>query len=157
MTPVIRTVLLAAVLAGRSVMSSAQDRPTPDDMQRTLRAPPADVAACLAMANRCWDPSMAEPLFDGWAATASREDLIRQAATASWTVRGLALRALTRAPTSPINALRDSPGSAPIIEWPVSPALVGSLVQLLSHDVSPVPAPNTIPHETARQALSRVI
>lgn len=155
MTRGIRVVLLAAVLAGRSAIGSAQDpalQPTPDEIQRTLGAQPVDAAACLALANRCWDPSTAQPLFACWAATASREDLIRQAASASWTVRGLALRALTQAPTSPINALRASPGSAPIIEWSVSRTLVGSLVQLLSQDVSRVPAPNTISHETARQA-----
>lgn len=155
MTRPLGTVLLAAALAAGSATSFAQDpavAPTPDEIQRTLRAQPADAAACLATANRCWDPSMAQPLFECWAATASREDLIRQAASAGWTVRGLALRALTQAPTSPIHALRASPGSAPILEWSVSRTLVGSLVQLLSQDVSRVPAPNTISHETARLA-----
>jgi hypothetical protein len=150
-TGAVRTVLLAVVLAARSAIVSAQD-PAPDDVQRTVRAQPPDAAACLAMANRCWDPAVAEPLFQCWAATASREDLIRQAASASWAVRGLALRALTQAPTSPINALRSAPGSAPLIEWSVSRTLVGSLVQLFAHEVSPVPAPNTISPETARQA-----
>lgn len=163
MTPAVRTVLLAVVLAGWSAMLAAQipprlaaqdaaPDPTPDDVQRTLRAQPAAAAACLAMANRCWDPSIAEPLFECWAATASRDDLIRQAASASWTVRGLALRALTQTPTSPINALRASPGSAPLIEWSVSRILAKSIVEILSKDVSASPAPDTISPETARQA-----
>jgi hypothetical protein len=150
-TRTVWTVLLAAVLAGRSATLVAQE-PTPDEVQRTLRAQPADASACLAMANRCWDPSVAQPLFDCWAATASRDDLIRQAASASWTVRGLALRALTHSPTSPINTLRDSPGSAPLVEWSVYRILVKSLVEILSRDVSPLSAPNTISPETARQA-----
>ena len=151
MTRTVWTVLLAAMLAGRSATLAAQE-PTPDEVQRTLGAQPADAKACLAMANRCWDPSIAQPLFDCWAATASRDDLIRQAASARWTVRGLALRALTHAPTSPINTLRDSPGSAPIVEWSVSRILVKSLVEILSQDVSTVAAPDTISPETVRQA-----
>jgi hypothetical protein len=149
-TRTVWTVLLAAVLAGRCATLVAQE-PTPDEVQRTLRAP-AEPNACLAMANRCWDPSIAQSLFDCWEATASRDDLIRQAASASWTVRGLALRALTHAPTSPINTLRDSPGSAPLVEWSVSRILVKSLVEVLSRDVSPTSAPDTISPETARQA-----
>jgi hypothetical protein len=147
----LRTVLLAAVLAARSATLSAQD-PAPDEVQRTLRAQPPDPKACLALANRCWDPAVAEPLFDCWLATASREDLIRQAASASWTVRGLALRALTQAPTSLINTLRTSPGSAPLIEWSVARILENSLAEILALDVSESPAPNTISRETARQA-----
>lgn len=144
-------VLLVMVLAGRSATLFAQD-PTPDEVERTLRAQPVAPQACLAMANRCWSAAVAQPLFDCWVATASRDDLIRQAASASVTVRALALRALTQAPMSPIDALRASPGSAPALEWSVSRILVTSLVDILSRDVSGFPAPNTISPETARQA-----
>jgi hypothetical protein len=150
-----RTVLLAAVLAAHSATLSAQQPapdPTPEDVQRILRAQPPDPKACLALANRCWDPAVAEPLFECWLATASREDQIRQAASASWTVRGLALRALTQAPTSLISALRTSPGSAPLIEWSVGRILENSLAEILALEVSDFPAPNTISRETARQA-----
>jgi hypothetical protein len=144
-------VVLAAVLAARSATLAAQE-PAPDEVQRIARAQPADPQACLAMANRCWSPSVAQPLFDCWAATASREDLIRQAASGGWAVRALALHALTHAPTSPVSLLRGSPGAAPLIEWSIAPTLVRSLVELLAHDVSASPAPNAISHETARLA-----
>jgi hypothetical protein len=145
-------------LAAASLHRSLQQETNPEVIDAivsglaTLRALPVEPQACLTMANRCWNPSVAQPLFDCWLATASRDDLIRQAASASWTVRALALRALTQAPTSPINVLRSSPGSAPIIEWSVSRILVASLVEILAQDVSGFPAPNTISHETAQQA-----
>jgi hypothetical protein len=148
------TVLLIAALAARSATLCAQD-PTPDEVQRALHALPVNPQVCLSMANRCWDPSVAQPLFDCWLATASREDLVRQATSGSWTVRGLALRALTQAGparASQLDALRASPGSAPAFEWLVSQVLFTSLVDVLSQNVSEHPAPNTISRETARQA-----
>jgi hypothetical protein len=128
--------------------------------QGPAAARPADPQACLAMANQSWDPAAAQPLFDCWLPTASREDLVKQAMSGSWPVRGLALRALTqasRAPNSPggmsqLEALRAAPGSAPAFEWLVSQALFNSIVQVLSHEMSEHPAPNTISPETARQA-----
>jgi hypothetical protein len=144
-------VLLAAVLAARSSTLTAQE-PTPDEIQRVVRGQPADPQACLAMANRCWTPAAAQPLFDCWAATASREDLIRQAASAGFSVRALALRALTKAPTSTFKVLRGSPGAAPLIEVSISGTLVASLGEILAHDLSDVPAGNAISPETARFA-----
>jgi hypothetical protein len=78
----------------------------------------------------------------------------------SWTVRGLALRALTQVPhahgavegMSQLEALRAAPGSAPTFEWLVSQALFTSLVEVLSQTESEHPAPGTISSETARQA-----
>lgn len=151
LTRAVWTVLLVAMLAGRSATLSAQD-PAPDEVQRTLRAQPQDPNACLALANRCWDPAVAQPLFDCWLATASREDLIRQAAAGSWPVRALALRAFTQAPTSPLNVLRASPGSAPLIEWNISWTLERSILEILQRDVSDLPAATAISPETARLA-----
>jgi hypothetical protein len=150
-TRAVWTVLLAVGLAGRSATLAGQE-PTPDDVQRTLRAQPVDATACLAMANRCWDPSVARPLFDCWLAAASRDDVIRQATSASWTVRALTLRALTRTPRTPLDAMRSSRGSVSLIAWSGSPALVRSLVAILSQDVSESPAPDTISPQTARLA-----
>ena len=97
---------------------------------------------------------MARPLFQCWAATASRDDLIRQAASASWTVRGLALRTLTHSPTAPINVLRTSPGVAAFNEGALSPILVKSIGELLSRDATGPPgviSPQTV--QQARDAL----
>src|SRR5438034_3665813 len=131
------TALLIAVLAARSATLCAQD-PSLDEVQRALHAVPVNPQVCLSMANRCWDPAVAQPLFDCWLATASREDQVRQAMSGSWTVRGLALRSLTQVPraTAPsvemsqLEALRASPGSAPAFEWLVSQALFTSAVDV---------------------------
>ncbi len=151
MTRVVWTALLVAVLAVRSARVTAQE-PAPEEVQRALRRQPLDPQACLALANRCWNPSIAQQLFDCWLRSASRDDLIRQATSATWTVRALTLRALTQTPTSPLDAVRSSQGSATLIAWSGSQVLVGSLVAILSQEVSEVPAPNTISPQTARQA-----
>jgi hypothetical protein len=100
-----------------------------------LHALPQDPRACLEMANRTWDPSVAQPLFDCWRATATR-DLILQAASGGWTVRALALRALAEIPQSP--AQRDR--------------LLKSSVEVLSQNLSGLPVPNSLSYSTAQLA-----
>src|SRR6185295_5754505 len=80
-----------------------------------LHALPREPIACLEVANRVWDASVAQPLFDCWRATAGREDLIRQATSGGWTVRALALHALAEIPRSlvqpivPLGAIPSAP------------------------------------------------
>lgn len=103
----------------------------------TLRALPHEPAACLQMAARCWEPSVAKPLFDCWRAAASPDDLLAQATSASWTVRALALEAA--AETVPLDgAARDR--------------LLQSAAELLSHDLSGLPAPDTLSYAAAQLA-----
>ncbi|HJT90169.1 MAG TPA: hypothetical protein VJ732_20000, partial [Bryobacteraceae bacterium] len=109
-----------------------------------LRALPQDPEACLRIAARCWEPSTAKPLFDCWRAKAPRAGLLAQATSASWTVRALALEA--SAETAAFDsATRDR--------------LLRSAAELLSHDLSGVPAPNAVSYSTAqlaRNALSQI-
>jgi hypothetical protein len=100
-----------------------------------LHALPQDPKACLDVANRVWDASVAQPLFDCWRATASREDLIKQTSSGGWTVRALALHALASAPEFG-QAARDR--------------LLQSSVEILSQNISGLPAPNSLSYSSAQ-------
>lgn len=153
--------------AAASLLASLQRESNPqvvDSIVRSLaslRALPVDPQSCLAIANRCWAPSIAQPLFTCWRATASRDDLIRQAASASWTVRALALRAITQNPDArPQGLVRMPQPLGPVaipprrtaFEPEVRELLLTSLVEMLSQRISGAPAPNTISFESAQHA-----
>lgn len=143
----------------------------------TRRALPQDPQACLAMANRCWDSSVAQPLFECWRAAASRDDVINQASSGAWTVRALALNWLVNVPESRIRpiaplvavppppvagragsrpaAMRPIPRPAPVPSPPVfapplRDRLLQSAIEILSQNTSGLPAPNTVSFLTAQ-------
>ncbi|MBK5294308.1 MAG: HEAT repeat domain-containing protein [Acidobacteriia bacterium] len=144
-----------------------------------LRALPQDPMACLEAANRVWDASAAQPLFDCWRATANREDLITQATVGGWTVRAFALHALAEIPRSldqrivplvarppaPIprpasssnragTGMAVNPPSAaiptPSFEQATRDRLLQSCVDILSQNISGLPAPNSLSYSTAQ-------
>lgn len=136
----------------------------------TLGASPTERQACLDMASRCWEASVAEPLFACWRAGASRDDLIRLATSGGWTTRVLALRTLAGAPAAQIEAREprlvtpDSRGAAVLARRPVpdppSPGfepevrdrLLQSGVEILSQRVSGIPLQGTLSYSTAQLA-----
>jgi hypothetical protein len=144
-----------------------------------LHALPQDPMACLEVANRVWDASVAQPLFDCWRATANREDLINQATSGGWTVRALALKVLAEIPRSSIQPIvplvatspaptprsegdnnRTSIGtsvnppqitlSTPVFDQPTRDRLLQSCVEILSQNISGLPAPNSLSDTTAQ-------
>lgn len=144
-----------------------------------LHALPQDPMACLEVANRVWDTSVAQPLFDCWRAAANREDLINQAISASWTVRAFALHALAEIPRSlvqpivPLAAMPTAPTPrsggdnprastatsvnppqvafpAPVFEPAIRDRLLQSCVEILSQNISGLPAPNSLSYSAAQ-------
>lgn len=137
-----------AATSASATLRAALDRETSpeviDAIVRSLAAIdalPADPAACLAMANRVWDPDIAVPLYRCWAATATRDALVTQATGAPWTVRGLALETLARGP-------------APAPE--VRERLLASAAEVLSNDISGVAAPDSVSEATAARARDAI-
>jgi len=144
-----------------------------------LHVLPQDPMACLQVANRVWDASVAQPLFDCWRATASREELINQATSGSWTVRAFALHVLAEIPRSliqpivPLVAMPSVPtprsggdnnlastGTSvnpppvafptPVFEPATRDRLLQSCVEILSQNISGLPAPNSLSYSTAQ-------
>jgi hypothetical protein len=139
-----------------------------------LRALPERPQACLELANRCWDASVAQPLFDCWRAAASRDAVVELAASGAWTVRALALHALVKAqgsmiqpveplvrtppPLAPGNASRSmvmrpnqDPGRRPLpFAPPLRDRLLQSALEVLSQMPAGFPAPNTVSDSTVQ-------
>lgn len=148
----------AAVL--RASLEKETDPRVIDETVRALtalRALPTEPGACLEMAARCWDTSAAAPVFRCWRAAASRDALLRQALSASWTVRALALDALTQR-TAAAGALPIVPlvPAAPRFDPTTRDRLLESAVELLSQNLSGAPAPNTVSYSTAQLARNAV-
>lgn len=138
----------AAVTSASATLRSALDRETSpevvDAIVRSLEAIgalPAEPAACLAMANRVWDPDIARPLYTCWAATAIPTDLVTQATAAQWTVRALALETLARGP-APTPDVRER--------------LLASAAEVLSNAISGVPAADSVSEGTAARAREAI-
>lgn len=146
----------------------------------TLGALPQEPQPCLDMANRCWDVSVAQPLFACWRRAASRDELIDLATSGGWTARVLALQSLAGvsesqriqaaeprlvmpAPPAAGGAAGRS-GALPLMQRPApdfSPAvldpalrdrLLQSAVEVLSRRTSAMPLPDTLSYSTAQVA-----
>ncbi len=139
-----------------------------DDIVRSLAALgalPQDPKTCLALASRCWDPAAAQAPFQCWLASAPYDEVLTQATSAPFTVRALALQAVTQGlsplserislPIARANASAPAVSRAPL-EGPTRDRLLTSLVETLSQPISGRPAPGTLSHSTvaiARDAL----
>jgi hypothetical protein len=133
------------------------------------------------MANPCWDASIARPLFDCWRASATQDDVIKQAISGSWIVRTLALYSLAdvrRSPTQSVMPLITMPSPPPpqpgvvgsragsnrsigvptavpsslVLDQPTRDRLLQSSIEVLSRDISGLPVRNTLSYTTAQLA-----
>jgi hypothetical protein len=78
-----------------------------------LGAPVVAPERCREVVGRCWEASVAKPLFQRWRASATQQELLNAAATGPTVLRALALHSLTEPTTASRPEAAEGPPSSP--------------------------------------------